>query len=177
MLSMQIPPRSSGSAARRSGLALLGGLTLMASGCERIPDPCVDFKLACLAITVVEGPPNVRRIQTQVHDGLVQYMQPTPTKPPKENLVYPLRYAIRFGEFENSYRGYVELKLSALSDEYDIVGVVEENVAINGREKKAVTLRLHTPPAEVDMADPPPDMAGGDLASPPPDLTVVLDMP
>ncbi len=156
---------------------VVAGLATLATGCERIPDPCVDFKLACLAITIPEGPANIRRIQTVVHDGITQYMQPTPTKPPKEALVYPLRYAVRFGEFENSYRGYVELSLSALNDEYDVVGIAQEKVSINGREKKAVTLRLSTPPVEQDMSEPPPDMASHDLATPPADLAEARDMP
>lgn len=177
MQSMPTLPRALRPSRSWLGLAFVAGLAFGASGCERIPDPCVDFKLACLSVTIPEGPSNVRRIQTQIHDGLTQYMQPTPTKPPKENLVYPLRFAIRFGEFENSYRGFVELKLNALSDEYDVVGFAEEKVSINGREKKAVTLRLITPPAEPDMADPLPDMAGGDLASSPPDLAEHPDMP
>lgn len=149
---------------------------LLGAGCERVPDPCVDFKLACLAITVPEGPANIRRIQTVIHDGLTQYMQPTPTKPPKEALVYPLRYAVRFGEFENSYRGFVELSLTALNDEYDVVGFVTENVPINGREKKTITLRFGAPPPEPDMAEPSVDMAAPDQAVPA-DLSSQPDMP
>ena len=81
----------------------------LGSGCERTPDPCVDFKLACLALTVEDGPPGIRRLSVFIDDGLVQYTQATPMKPPKTALVYPLRFGVRFGEFDNAYRGLVRV--------------------------------------------------------------------
>jgi len=159
-------------------LFLLAGLLGLGSGCERTPDPCVDFKLACLALTIDDGPPGIRRLSVFIDDGMVKYTQATPMKPPKTALVYPLRFGVRFGEFDNAYRGFVNVEISALNEEYDVIGFVRDKVTIGGRERKALRLSLTMPPVEPDMADPPADMATPpDMASPQEDMTPRLDMP
>ena len=73
---------------------------------------------------------------------------------------------MRFGEFENSYRGFVELSLTALNDEYDVVGFVTENVPINGREKRpsrCTSARRRSSPI---WPEPSVDMAAPDQAAP-----------
>lgn len=164
---------------RRAAICGLAACGLgLGSGCERTPDPCVDFKLACLALTVEDGPAGIRRLSVFIDDGMVQYTQATPMKPPKTALVYPLRFGVRFGEFDNAYRGFVRVEVSALNDEYDVVGFAQEQVPIGGRDHQSLRLRLSTPPAAPDMADPPVDMGSPpDMADPAMDMTPVLDMP
>ena len=165
--------------ARLRGVAgsLVAGLALLlGAGCERTPDPCINFKWACLALTVEDGPPGIRRLSVFVDDGMVRYTEPTPMKPPKTPLVYPLRFAVRFDEFDNAYRGFVDLSVSALNEDFDVVGFASDKVSIGAREHKALKLNLGSPP---DMADPPTDLSSPpvDMATPPEDMTAHPDMP
>lgn len=178
----QIPVGTSSRAhgwVRRATLGCLAGWALaLGAGCERTPDPCVDFKLACLALTIDDGPPGIRRLSVFIDDGMVQYTQATPMKPPKSALSYPMRFAVRFGEFDNSFRGSVDVEVSALNEDYDVVGFARDRVAIGGRERKTLRLSLGSPPVAPDMADPPADLATpSDMASPVDDMAPRLDMP
>ncbi len=164
---------------RLSGVAgsLIAGLALLfGTGCERTPDPCINFKWACLALTIEDGPPGIRRLSVFIDDGMVRYTEPTPMKPPKTALVYPLRFAVRFDEFDNAYRGFVDLSVSALNEDFDVVGFVSDRVPIGAREHKALKLNFGSPP---DMADPPMDLSSTppDMATPPDDMTAQPDMP
>lgn len=151
---------------------------LLATGCEKIPDHCVDYAFACLNVTVDSGPADVHRLRVNVMQGLETSTVLTPKKPPKGALVYPLRFGIRFGRFDNIFNGDITFETIALSDEFDVIGQKTTMININGMEKKAVTISLEDPlPAPVydlaepaDMSTPPPDMAT-------PDLTQTLDMP
>jgi hypothetical protein len=72
----------------------------------------------------------------------------------------------------------VNLEISALNEDYDVIGFARDKVLIGGRERKALRLSLTMPPVEPDMADPPADMATPpDMASPQEDMTPRLDMP
>lgn len=157
--------------------SLIAGLALfLGTGCERTPDPCINFKWACLALTIEDGPPGIRRLSVFIDDGMVRYTEPTPMKPPKTALVYPLRFAVRFDEFDNAYRGFVDLSVSALNEDFDVVGFVSDKVTIAAREHKALKLSFGSPP---DMADPPMDLSSPppDMATPPDDMMAQPDMP
>lgn len=154
---------------------------LLVTGCEKIPDNCLDYQFACLNVTVDSGPANVHRLRVNVMQGLETSTVLTPKKPSKDSLVYPLRFAIRFGRFDNSFNGDISFETIALSDEFDVIGYTTTMININGVEKKAVTLSLGEPPPPemfdlanpidpADMSTPPPDMAT-------PDLSQTLDMP
>ena len=160
-----------------SGLApsvLCAVAAVALSGCERVPDPCVDFKLACLAVTVDSGPADVRRLSLYVEDGLSTSTVPTPKKAAKAPLEYPLRFAIRFGEFDNRYAGKVTFETTAFNEDFDAIGFARTEVSIAGREKKAITIQLGEPNAPPDMIEQTPS----DMATPgPADLRETPDMP
>lgn len=146
-------------------------LALLAGGCEVVPDHCDGYVLACLGVTVQSGPANVYRVRVFVDDGLDTSTVLTPKKEPKTPLTYPLRFAIRFGEFDNLFKGQITLKTSALSDEFDILGENTTTVSINGREKTTVSIDIGPPAPSPDMAESLPDLTAH------PDLSTAPDMP
>lgn len=157
--------------------SLLLGLGLAwASGCETVPDPCDGYVLACIGVTVQSGPADVYRVRVFVDDGLDTSTVLTPKKEPKEPLTYPLRFAIKFGQFDNLFKGQITFQTSALSSDFDILGQTTTTVFIKDREKQAVSIDIGPPSPAPDMAT--PDMAtpSPDLRSPP-DLATFPDMP
>jgi hypothetical protein len=147
--------------------------TIAVAGCEKIPDHCADYELACIGVTVDSGPADVRRLRVNVMKGLESSTVLTPKKPPKEGLVYPLRFAIRFGRFDNVFSGEITFETIALNDDFDVIGQTTTLVNINGTEKKTVSISLEAPTAMPDMSSDPPDLRSTmpDLNTDPPDLT------
>jgi hypothetical protein len=168
---------------------LLGVLAtaLLAAGCEKVPDHCLDYELACLNVTIDSGPPEVRRLRVDVLVGIETSTVPTPKKPPKGPLVYPLRFAIKFARFDNVFGGEITFDTFAMNDDFDVIGQAKTLVQINGVEKKSVHISLEAPPPPPppdlsadppDMSTPMPDMAtpgqSTDMAT---DLSTTPDMP
>ena len=154
---------------RGAAALFIAAATIFGTGCERVPDHCEGYTLACISVTVDSGPVDVRRLRINVMDGLDTSTVLTPKKPPAAPLVYPLRFGIRFGEFDNVFRGQVTFETFALNDDFDTIGQTSTVVMINGVEKKAVTISLGDPiPVEMpDLSNPPPDLLSVDLADPP----------
>jgi hypothetical protein len=169
----------SGRAFRRLFGAALALVLGPLAGCERVPDFCEGYPLACLAVTVDSGPADVRRLRVNIMDGLESNTSTvqTPKKVPKAPLVYPLRFAIRFFEFDNLYKGQVTFDTIALNGDFDPIGEVKTVVPINGTEKKAVTITIgplpDSPDDKPDMSTLPPNDAGGNTG----DLAFSPDMP
>src|SRR5262249_37443736 len=146
---------------------------LLVGGCIDTPDPCAGYRLACLGVTVEEGPKDTYQLLVVVED----YSSTTPLTPrdrPKMPLVYPLRFAVRFAEFDQRHRGEITLDVSALDGENEVRGSARQVVKIDNMEKQHISMSLGAP---FDMAPepdlrPPPDLAG-DLSEPA-DLAPVL---
>ena len=154
-----------------AGLGLLGG-------CTYTPDPCAGYKLACLSVTVESGPPQTAQLLVRVLDGYGSTTPNTPRRIPDKPLTYPLRFAIRFGEFDPFHRGKVTVELTAIDRASETLGQVQREVAIDGLEKVAMSLSIGAPfDMTADQSTPP------DLRSPPSpdlgaaDLAVVPDGP
>lgn len=156
----------------------LASLTIGAAGCERVPDQCEGYALACLTVTVETGPPNVHQLRVRIDDAMEMHTLFTPRKQSSAPLKYPLRFGIRFQQFDALYRGNLDLVLSALNSEYDVVGEVRTNVAIKNEEKHSLNVQLGEPrPDPVDLAEPPDLASPADLASPSGDLPAKTDLP
>ena len=165
---------------RLRGLFPVGLLALAASqsGCERIPDQCEGYPLACITVTVESGPPNVYQMRVRIDDAMQMHTLFTPKKQAKAPLTYPLRFGIRFQQFDALYRGNLDLVLSGVNTEYDVVGEVRTNVAIKNEEKHAITVQLGEPrPDPVDLAESPDLASPSDLSSPSKDMSPQPDMP
>lgn len=126
---------------------------LFASGCEEAPDHCEGYPRACIGVTVESGPENVRRLSVTVRDGIESNTSTalTPKKQAKAPLVYPLRFAVQFAEFDNLYRGEVSLMIKGFNEDLDVLGVASAVVHIEAHEKKSISVLLDQPPS------PPPD--------------------
>lgn len=148
----------------RSGWALAAGagLSIGAAGCEKIPDTCADFKLACVAVTIESGPAALRQLRVIVNDGKSDSTLRTPKRASKTELTYPLRFAVRFGQFDNFFRGYVTLDTTAYNEDFDVIGQTQARVDISGTDKKTLTIALQEPLPMDDM-DVLPDLGGPDL--------------
>ncbi len=147
-------------------LVALCGLfaSLAVSACQPLPDPCAGYTFACLAVTVHSGPPTYQ-LEVSVQD----FGSKTPLTPvvlPEGPLIYPLRFAIRFGQFQRDYRGQVTVLCSALGQEGNILGQIRKTVAIDNMEKVPLSLDIGPP---YDMALPPDLTRLSDLANPVPD--------
>jgi hypothetical protein len=136
----------------------LGALLAGSVGCEQVPDPCAGYKLACLAVTVNSGPADLYRLRVDVANGLDSYTELTPKKPPKGALVYPLRFAVRFGQFDQRYRGQLTFVARGLNQDFDTIAEVATTVALAEAEKKALTIDLGPPLP--DLATAPTEDAG-----------------
>lgn len=136
------------------------------SGCTQTPDPCADYPRACIGVTVEGGPPSTFQLLVRVLDGYGSVTPVTPRKLPQQPLTYPLRFAIRFDEFDRQHKGTITFEITALDSVGDTLGQVQRAVAINYTEKTAVSLSIGAP---FDMATPedlrpPADLAMPDLA-------------
>ncbi len=136
-------------------------------GCTETPDPCAGYSLACIGVTVEGGPPSTYQLLVRVLDGYGSVTPVTPRKLPQQPLTYPLRFAIRFDEFDRQHKGMITFEVTALDSVGDALGQVQRSVAINYTEKTAVSLSIG---ALFDMATPadllpPPDLATPDMAS------------
>lgn len=157
------------------GLAALG-----AGGCEYTPDPCGNSPYGCIAVTVEDGPAEVHQLRVTVLDGYGSTTPLTPRKLPDKPLVYPLRFGIRFEQFDRLlHNGMITFAISGLDREGNTIGDLRQIVAIDGKEHVRVSVRIGAPfdtefpdmaaPAE-DFAKPPPDQSGADM-------TTLFDMP
>ena len=145
-----------------------------------MPDPCADYSLACIGVTVESGPPDTYQLMVRVLDGYGSVTPLTPRKTPREPLVFPLRFAIRFEEFDRQHRGKVVFEIAALDLAGDVLGQVQKMVEIHYSEKRAVSVSIGPPfdlavPEDLrplfdlsrpDLATPPTPDAGADAASP-----------
>lgn len=162
-----------------SALALLSiGLTASSGGCTHTPDPCEGYKLACISVTVQSGPPQAYQLLVRVLDGYGSTTPNTPRRVPDRALVYPLRFAIRFDEFDQLHRGKVTVELTAIDKSSETLGQVQREVEIWGDDKVALSLDIGAP-FEMDMAEAPrPDMStSADMATPAGDMASGPDMP
>lgn len=161
---------------------ILPMLVAAASGCETIPDHCEGYKLACLNVTVDNGPTDVHRLRVNVTQGIDISTVLTPKKASSTPLVYPLRFAIRFAQFPDVFDGMISFDTIALNEDFDTIGQTTTQIAINYNEKSSVHISLGEPPVMPDMSSPPPDLSGRDFSMPDlspemPDLTSTPDMP
>ena len=132
---------------RRPVLALVA---LLAPGCTETPDPCAGHELACLAVTIENGPKELYQLLVSVQ-GYSSTTPLTPRRRPEAPLAYPLRFAIRFSAFDRTHKGQVTLEVSGLDGDNTVVGSVRQVVAIDNMEKARLSLSLGPP---FDMADP-----------------------
>jgi hypothetical protein len=129
-------------------------------------------------VTVDQGPADTYQLLVGVLDGYGSTTPVTPRRRPAAPLVYPLRFAIRFAEFDAAHTGSIRFTIESLNATGDSSGFVQEAVAIQGDEHRQVSVSLGAPPAAppdlastpspADLA--PPDLArsaGNDLAEPP----------
>ena len=145
-------------------------------GCTDTPDPCAGYDRACIGVTVDSGPASTYQLLVRVLDGYGSITPQTPRKVPQQQLTYPLRFAIRFDEFDRQHRGMVSFEITALDEHGDTLGQVQRSVAIHYTEKVAVSLSIG-PPFDMAMPEdlrPPVDLAMPDLATP--DLSTVDGM-
>lgn len=165
------------SLSRALGSSVLAALAL--SGCTHTPDPCADYALACIAVTVEDGPPKAAQLLVRVLDGYGSSTPNTPRRVTDKPLVYPLRFAIRFEEFDFMHRGKVTVELTAIDRASETLGQVQREVAIDGFDKVALSLRIGAPfDMTADLSSPPvsppdlvphapADMATADQSMPP----------
>lgn len=157
------------------GLGLGLGL-LTVGGCTHTPDPCEGYKLACISVTVESGPPQTAQLLVRVLDGYGSTTPNTPRRIPDKPLTYPLRFAVRFGEFDPFHRGKVTIELTAIDRTSETLGQVQREVAIDGFEKVAVSLSVGAPfDMTMDQATPPDFRPPADMATV--DHAVVPDGP
>lgn len=159
-------------------LLSLCGLALCAplAGCTVTPDPCQGHPQACLAVTIDNGPPDTYRLLVAVLDGYGSTTPLTPRQQPAAPLVYPLRFAIRFGEFDAFHKGTITFTVEALNRSDDAIGFLKQQVNIQGYEHTQTTVSLGQLP---DMAEALDLQAPPDLAGPlsPADLATLPEMP
>jgi len=153
---------------KRERLRLLLGLLTAAGlpGCTDIPNPCAGYPHACIGITVDSGPASTHQLLVRVLDGYGSITPQTPRKVPQKPLTYPLRFAIRFDEFDRQHHGSVSFELTALNEHGDTLGQVQRSVAINYTEKVALSLSIGDPfdmTVPEDLRPAPPDLAMPDL--------------
>ncbi|MCS6915172.1 MAG: hypothetical protein RMK29_06060 [Myxococcales bacterium] len=141
----------------------VGLLPLAWAGCIVTPDPCAGYPLACIAVTVESGPRDTYQLLVTVL-GFSSTTPLTPRQRPTEPLVYPLRFAVRFSEFDHRHRGQVTLDVRALDADNEVRGQARATVAIDNMEKHHLRLTLGTP---FDMALPLDQASPPDLQEPP----------
>lgn len=164
---------------RCAGLAALLGLALPVAGCTVTPDPCQGYPLACVAVTVDSGPPDTYRLLVAVLDGYGSTTPLTPRQQPSQPLAYPLRFALRFGEFDQFHKGTIAFTVEALNHSDDAIAYLRQQVSINGYEHVQATVSLGGLPDMADPTVPPPDLAqpaAPDLAASA-DLASLPEMP
>lgn len=161
-------------------LPCLAGLALgsLFAGCTVTPDPCQSHPQACVAVTIDNGPPDTYRLLVAVLDGYGSTTPLTPRQQPASPLAYPLRFAIRFGEFDPFHKGSITFTVEALNRSDDVIGYLKQQVEIQGYEHTQARVSLGALP---DMAEA-PDLATvptPDLTGPvqPADLTSLPEMP
>ncbi|HRI53020.1 MAG TPA: hypothetical protein PLW65_22855 [Pseudomonadota bacterium] len=171
-MSAALSSPAAGAWGRLLGLSALLALALPVAGCTVTPDPCQGYPLACVAVTVDSGPRDTYQLLVAVLDGYGSTTPLTPRQQPNQPLVYPLRFALRFGEFDPFHKGTISFTVEALNHSDDAIGYLHQQLSINGYEHKKTSVSFGSLP---DMADPatPPDLA------PPaaPDLATSSDFP
>ena len=75
---------------------------------------CAGYSLACIGVTVEGGPPSTYQLLVRVLDGYGSVTPVTPRKLPQQPLTYPLRFAIRFDEFDRQHKGMITFEVTAL---------------------------------------------------------------
>jgi hypothetical protein len=155
------------------GVAALLGL-LSAGGCTRTPDPCEGYPLACIGVTVDSGPPQAHQLLVRVLEGYGSTTPITPRRVPDKPLTYPLRFAVRFEEFDQLHRGKVTVELTAIDRSSETLGQAQREVEIWAADKVAISMTIGPP---FDMAEAPrPDLSmPADMTAL--DLTSGPDMP
>lgn len=153
---------------RTLGLLTLLSLLGLGSGCTETPDPCAGYERACIGVTIEGGPPSTYQLLVRVLDGYGSITPQTPRKVPQQPLTYPLRFAIRFDEFDRQHRGMITFEITALNELGDTLGQAQKTVAIHYTEKAAVRLSIGEPFDMTVPEDlrPTPDLAMPDLAMP-----------
>ena len=103
--------------------ALLVISAMMISACQKIPDPCAGYRLACIAVTVEDGPAATFQLSVNV-EGFGSTTPLTPRAKPDEPLTYPLRFAVKFRAFEDNLPppDQVTVRVQALDLQNTIVG-------------------------------------------------------
>lgn len=149
-------------------LPRLAALLLSLAACQDPPpDPCAGYPLACLAVTVESGPANTYQLLVSVAEfGTTPPL--TPKTVPDQPLIFPLRFALRFSEFDHNYDGHVIVEISALDSRNDVIAQAREMVAIDNKDKKPLSVRLGAPFDMRVIPDlrPAPDLRGPDLSVP-----------
>jgi hypothetical protein len=153
--------------------ALAVGLAVPA--CAVTPDPCASWPQACLAVTVEHGPADVYQLLVAVLDGYGSTTPVTPRSQPNQPLLYPLRFAIRFGEFDPFHKGTVTFTVEALNHTNDVIGYLRQSVALQGEDHQRIAVSLGGPAdlGSTDLAE--SDFSSVDGASA--DLRTTPDMP
>lgn len=153
---------------RTLGLLSLLSVLGVGSGCTETPDPCAGYERACIGVTVDGGPSSTYQLLVRVLDGYGSITPQTPRKVPQQPLTYPLRFAIRFDEFDRQHRGMITFEITALNELGDTLGQAQKTVAIHYTEKVAVSLSIGEPFDMTVPEDlrPAPDLAMPDLAMP-----------
>jgi hypothetical protein len=138
-------------------VALLAG-----AGCAVTPDPCAGYPQACLAVTVEQGPADTYQLLVAVLDGYGSTTPVTPRRRPAAPLVYPLRFAIRFDEFDAAHTGSIRFTVESLNATGDSNGFMQQTVALVGDEHRQVSVSLGAP-LQPDLSST-PDLSSPDQA-------------
>ncbi len=147
---------------------------VLVGGCSVTPDPCEGWAQACLGVTVTSGPADTYQLLVAVLEGYGSTTPVTPRLQPRQPLTYPLRFAIRFAEFDPFHKGKITFTAEALNRTNDVIGALQQPVSIQGFEHQRIDVALGRP-ADLGAADlTEPDLA---LPSVPPDLLTTPDMP
>lgn len=119
------------------------GVAALLGGCERIPDYCADYALSCIGVTVESGPERLFHLRVSAFDGTYTRLKLIPDDPPAGGLVYPLRFGIRFPEFDKIlYRGMVTLELLGYNEEFDEIGNYGSSFLLKNGEKLTLDVAL-----------------------------------
>lgn len=141
---------------------------MIMGGCQKVPDPCSGYRRACIAVTVESGPASTYQLGVSVREYPSTNRPFIPESAPEAPLSYPLRFAIRFGEFDDSHGGKATVEIEARDDGRALIGFARETVSITGLQKVPLQVTLGAPPPDLS---PPPD-----LRPPPADLLPPLDL-
>jgi hypothetical protein len=115
---------------------------------------------------VDSGPPDTYQLLVAVLDGYGSTTPLTPRRRPAEPLVFPLRFAIRFAEFDAAHMGSIRFTVESLDGNGDSTGYLLQTAAIKGDDHDQISVSLGAAPDMGQGTTEPADLAEPDLARP-----------